>query len=99
MAAYHAWEAYIAKNYGAIQRGEEFMMEVIALDLGDTRVVRCKVAESPEALPGSEELWVKNEDGAFIPKNPWAIKVLEELDIEETEFTILPVTTKPIYGG
>lgn len=96
---YAIFEVYVAREWDNILAGKEIIVEVHSRDDGITHLVKAKIAKSKEQLPDGEALWVKNEDGAFLAENPWAIKILEELDPDEVPFVPAPPTIKPIYGG
>jgi len=95
---YAIFEVYLAKEWNNIQAGKEIVVEAHSRDDGSTHLVKAKIAKSKEKLPDGEALWVKNEDGAFLPENPWVIKILEELDPDEVSFPPAARTVKTTYG-
>jgi len=96
---YAIYEVYIAKEWNNIQTGNDVIVEVTSRDDLTSHLVKARIAESKEQLPDGKELWVRTESGTWLPKNPWAIKVLEELDPDEVSFTPQPATIKPLYGS
>jgi hypothetical protein len=95
---YAIFEVYLAREWDNIKAGKEIVVEVHSRDDGSTHLVKAKIAKSKEKLPDGEALWVKNEDGGFLAENPWAIKILEELDPDEVSFPPAARSTKIIYG-
>ena len=95
---YAIFEVYLAKQWDNIQAGKEIIVEAHSRDDGSTHLVKAKIAKSKEKLPDGEDLWVKNEDGAFLAENPWAIKIVEELDPDEVSFSPELRSSKIVYG-
>jgi len=94
---YAMFEVYLAKNWADIEAGKEIICEIFRLDDASIHLVKAKIAKKPEELPGGEELIIRNDEGAWIAKNPWVIKIIEELDPDEVEFTPAPSAIKPVY--
>lgn len=69
------------------KEGAEVLIKIRDRDTFETRVVRAIVSSRPEELPGGDRLWIKDVTGvkelAF--EQPWAIKVIEEVEEEEAE--------------
>jgi len=97
--AYTIFEIYIVNNWNDIQAGKPIMSEVQSLDDGLIHIVKAEIAQSPDKLPGAEELIIKTEDGIF-KSDKWAIKIIEEYDPDEVELPAPPPIKSdiPIYG-
>jgi len=93
---YAAYEVYVNHQWSKIEKGEDVLLEILDLDDITLHVVKAKVAKNPEDLPGADELVLKNEDAEYV-REPLAIKILEELDPDEVELPVLPVTGKSPY--
>ncbi len=96
MARYVIFETYLAANWKAIQAGQEVTVEVQSKEDATPHLVKARIAQSGEELPGGEDLQVRNDDGMLLNKK-LMIKILEELDPDEVEYKPLPSTAKPIY--
>ena len=60
-------------------------------DTLETHRVRAIITRSQEGAPGAEKLWLQdNEAVAVRAENPWWIQILEILDEEREEVTVLP---------
>lgn len=97
MSKFAMFEVYLAKNWADVEAGKEIICEVFRFDDASIHLVKARIAKKPEELPDGDELWVRNDEGAWIATNPWAIKVVEELDPDEVDFVPSPSAIKPIY--
>ncbi len=91
------FEVYLAKNWADVEAGKEITCEVFFYDDASIRLVKARIAKEPDQLPDGEELWIRNDEGQWIKKNPWRIKILQELDPDEIDFTPAPSAVKPVY--
>jgi len=79
---YEIYEAYIDGHEEEIDAGQAFITEVRELSTFARKVVRARIARSPDQLPQGEKLWVRAYNDEDI-LGPWAIEVLEELDEDQ----------------
>jgi len=79
---YEIYEAYIDGHEKEIDACEPFITEVRELDTFTRKVVRARIARSPDQLPQGQTLWVRayNDEDIW---GPWAIEILEELDEDQ----------------
>ncbi len=77
---YEIYESYLKANKGKIERGEEVVLEVRDLQEFTRKVVRAKVAESPEILHDGKALWIRTAEKEELKPKPVVIKIIEELD-------------------
>ncbi|MBI2875822.1 MAG: hypothetical protein HYY20_02955 [Candidatus Tectomicrobia bacterium] len=75
---YEVYGLYLEDLREEIQQGQEVVLEVRDLNDISRKVVRARVKESAEGLPGAEQLWVRNAKDE-ITDQCWAIQVIEEL--------------------
>jgi hypothetical protein len=69
---------YLEEHEGEIERGDPFVIPVVDRENFEQKVVKAIVAKPPKALPGGNDLWIKNYREELDPV-PWKIKVLEEV--------------------
>jgi hypothetical protein len=92
------YSVYANKYMADIEAGNPIVCEVDSNDDYTWHVVRARIARKKEDLPGSEELWIRSEDGKWIAQD-WGIKIEEELDPDEAGFAPLPMAASaPLYG-
>jgi hypothetical protein len=99
MAKYSIFERYVAAYWDDVKAGKEITCELLDLDQGYTKIVKARIARTKKELPDGDELMLKSEDGEWKLGEPWAVKIVEELDPDETVLPPLPAMAKPIYGG
>lgn len=75
---YEVYGLYLEDLQEEIQQGQEVVLEVRDLNDISRKVVRARVTERSEELPGAEPLWVRNVKDE-ITDQCWAIQVIEEL--------------------
>jgi len=97
VSKYAVFEVYLANNLADIEAGKEIICEVFRFDDASIHLVKAQISKKPEELPDGDELWVRNDEGTWIARNPWAINVIEELDPDEVDFKPSPSAIKPIY--
>jgi hypothetical protein len=97
VSKYAMFEVYLANNWSDVKAGKEITCELFCFDDASIHLVKAIIAKKPDSLPDGEELMVRNDEGQYIKDNPWAIKVIEELDPDEVDFAPSPSTIKPIY--
>lgn len=83
---YEVFHSFLDANSEAIESGQPILLEVTDLDTLEKKVVRALVKERAEQSEGWSELWVRDKEDKIQPQ-PWAIKVLEELDPDEVRVT------------
>lgn len=98
MSRYAIFEIYLAKNWADIDAGKEITCEVFHLEDASYRLVKAKIGKKAGDLLGADELWVRNDEGAWIAKDQWVIKIMEELDPDEVEFTPSPNVVGKAHG-
>lgn len=83
---YEVYEAYLIGHEKEIEEGKELILEVKNFEDFQRVIVKAIVAKSPGDLPGSEPLWIRDyKEDTIKQKEPWAIKIIEELDEDEYE--------------
>ena len=97
MKKYAMFEVYLARNMADIEAGKEITSEVFFFEDASIRLVKARIAKDAEQLPDGEDLWIRNDEGRWIKKNPWRIKILEELDPDDVDFKAEPGTVKQVY--
>jgi hypothetical protein len=70
---------YLEKCQREIEQGEPVVIQVVDRDNFEEKVVKAILAKPPKALPGGNDLWVKNYREELEPV-PWKIKIIEEVD-------------------
>ncbi|OIN95368.1 MAG: hypothetical protein AUJ48_03270 [Deltaproteobacteria bacterium CG1_02_45_11] len=83
---YEVYEAYLIGHEKEIEEGKELILEVKNFEDFQRVIVKAIIAKSADALPGSEPLWIRDyKEDTIKQTEPWAIKVIEELDEDEFE--------------
>jgi hypothetical protein len=62
-----------------IQEGKEMELNIRDCDTYETKVVKAIVWSSQERLSEGDRLWVRLSRGQPATKEPWAIKIIEDL--------------------
>ena len=62
-----------------LKEGEEIELSIRDCETYDARVVKAIVSSKPEKLPDSDKLWIRFSRGQLATKEPWAIKIIQEL--------------------
>ena len=62
-----------------IEEGKEIELNLRDCDTYQLKVVRAVVSSSMEKLPGADRLWVRWSRGQPATKDPWAIKIVQDL--------------------
>ena len=69
---------YLEKYQKEIEQGDPVVIQVVDRQNFEQKVVKAILAKPPKALPGGNDLWIKNYREELDPV-PWKIKVLEEV--------------------
>lgn len=88
------YKLYLEEAGTAARRPEEnkeLELELVDNDTLERVKVRAVVASSLDKMPGSDRLWLYSK-GAMTPleQDPWAIRILENLDEEPVEAPTAP---------
>ena len=73
------YTVYLAEHKAEIESGSPFILEVMDTDKFEKKVVKAIVAQSPEALPDGQDLWIRDEKAELAP-TPWRIKIIQEIN-------------------
>lgn len=84
MPEYSVLCEYLEGQLDRIRAGEAVILEVHDMDTWERKVVRALVFQSPEGLTDVSLLKVEEYGGDLRPQ-PWAIRILEELEPDSTE--------------
>lgn len=83
---YEVYEAYLIGHEEEIEAGKELVLEIKNFEDFQRLVVRAIVSKSFDAIPEAEKLWVRDyKEDTIKHTEPWAIKIIEELDEDEFE--------------
>ena len=69
---------YLEKCQREIEQGDPVVIQVVDRENFEEKVVKAIIAKPPKALPGGNDLWIKNYREEIDPV-PWKIKVIEEV--------------------
>ncbi len=62
-----------------IEEGKEIELTVRDCDTYQPKAVRAVVSSSMDKLPGADRLWLRWSRGQSATKDPWAIKIVQDL--------------------
>ncbi len=69
---------YLEKCQREIEQGDPVVIPVVDRQNFEQKVVKAILAKPPKALPGGNDLWIKNYREELDPV-PWKIKIIEEV--------------------
>jgi hypothetical protein len=69
---------YLEKYQKEIEQGDPVVIQVVDRQNFEQKVVKAILAKPPKALPGGNDLWIKNYREELDPV-PWKIKIIEEV--------------------
>lgn len=65
------------------REGQEVIVEIRDCETLEAKPVRAIIFRHPPALAGGEELWIRAQESGVFLSQPWWIKILEEVPVEE----------------
>jgi len=78
MAEWEVYLHYLTDHMKDIKAGNPIEVELTDQDIYEKKMVKAVIAKKKADLPGSDNLWIKNQREEIDPE-PWGVKVLEEV--------------------